>query len=70
MEEKYKTYVFNYPYKGQTWGFDIKATSPEDAQARLKALAWAEYDGELGLVIEVPMGNWLLKFWNWLTGRP
>jgi hypothetical protein len=69
MEEKYETYSFEYPYKGHKWGIDILATSPEDAQARFKALAWGEYVGGPGVQIYVPFGMTLLRFFNWLTRR-
>jgi hypothetical protein len=47
----FKTYLFSYRYKDAVWGFDLKAESPDDAQERLKALAWATYDGELVAII-------------------
>jgi hypothetical protein len=47
VSDQFKTYLFSYRYKNAIWGFDLKAESPEDAKERLKALAWATYNGEL-----------------------
>lgn len=52
-EPKYKTYLFEYPYRGDRWGFEIMATSPEDAEARFKALSLGQYSGELIHAVEV-----------------
>lgn len=53
-QEKFSTYLFSYYHKGARWAFDIQATSPEDAKARLAKIACAAYDGELKLTIPVP----------------
>jgi hypothetical protein len=68
-EPKYRTYLFEYPYKGDRWGFEIEATSPEDAEARFKALPWGEYKGVLVHSFDVPAGGLLLRLWRWLTGN-
>lgn len=65
----FKTYLFSYNYEGASWSFEIKAASPQDAQDRVKRLAYAIYDGEeiaripasLGWFVRiiVPLRNWL-----------
>jgi hypothetical protein len=52
--EKFQTYLFSYRHNGANWAFDIQATSPEDAKARLAKIARASYDGELKVSIPVP----------------
>ena len=54
MEDAFQDYLFEYRHDGGTWGLKVKARSPEDAQARLKALAWARYKGEVAATIRVP----------------
>lgn len=51
MGEKYETYLCEYRYKGEAWGFQIQATSQEDAEARLKAMGWAKVNGMVGFTI-------------------
>lgn len=54
MEDAFQDYLFEYPHDGGTWALKVKARSPEDAQARMKSLAWARYRGEVGATIPVP----------------
>jgi len=54
VDDAFQDYLFEYRHDGGTWGLKVKARSPEDAQARLKALAWARYKGEVGATIPVP----------------
>jgi hypothetical protein len=61
MTDGYKTYTCSYPHAGSRWSFDLKATSAEDAQARLDAIRdWGKLDGEVHLSIYVPdpRGPW------------
>lgn len=51
---KFRTYLFNYQHNGARWAFDIQATSPEDAKARLAKISNACFDGELMASIPVP----------------
>lgn len=54
----FKEYVVHYGYEGHQWGFVVKATSPEDAEARLKAIgAWGKVDGELVMTIPGGFGS-------------
>ncbi len=66
--EKYETYLCEYPYDGRRWMVDIKATSWDDARARVKALAWTELKGRSVMTVPVPMGDALHRFWKWLRG--
>jgi hypothetical protein len=50
----YNRYLFEYQYEGSEWGLEIIARSPEEAEKRLAALAWAKYKGEIAVRIPVP----------------
>ena len=64
--EEYKTYLFEYPYKGDRWGFEIKATSVEDAEARFKQIPWGKYSGELLFSTDVSDDGLIHRFMSWL----
>ena len=49
-------HLFRYRYEGREYAFDIPAASAAEAQDRLKALAWAKYDGELVASVPVEFG--------------
>lgn len=49
-----KTYLFSYPYERSEWVIEIKALNEQDARARVKALTFARYDGELVMKIGIP----------------
>lgn len=53
-EQALKPYLFEYKHDGATWGLKIDAESPQDAQARLKSLAWSQYKGEIMLTVSLP----------------
>lgn len=44
---KYATHLFSYRFQDKTYTVDIVAKDAAEAKERLKALAWAQYDGEL-----------------------
>lgn len=49
-----KTFLCEYKYEGDTWGFEITATSAEDAKARMRRIASnGQVVGELGGAIKV-----------------
>ncbi|MCT8268485.1 hypothetical protein NYQ83_14480 [Afifella sp. JA880] len=49
---EYATHLFSYRFQSRSYTVDIVAKDADEAKARLKALAWAEYDGVL--VARVP----------------
>lgn len=57
MEPEFKTYLCEYGYGGDRWCLELKAASREDAEARLKALAFARVEGEVVLSGKVPLGG-------------
>jgi hypothetical protein len=57
---KYNRYLFEYRFGDAEWGLQIVATSPAEAKERIKALAWANYRGEIAAVVPVP-GTGLIR---------
>lgn len=68
MSEKWNTYLFEYHHDGATWSIEIKASSEQDALARLDKLQDAKYLGVLQMKLRVEFGIFarLLCLWhNW-----
>lgn len=42
-----QTFLFEYRHEGADWGLTIQARDAADAQERIKALAWARYQGQV-----------------------
>ncbi|HWB46278.1 MAG TPA: hypothetical protein VG900_12615 [Hyphomicrobiaceae bacterium] len=53
----YTTHLFSYRFQGKTYTVDIVAKDEAEAKDRLKALAWAEYDGELVARMPAELGS-------------
>jgi len=50
----YQTHLFHYHHRGSVWGFEVKATSEDDAKARLAKISYARYDGILIATATIP----------------
>lgn len=62
---EFKTFLASYGIDGHQFGFEIQATSFEDAQRRLDAIkAWGRIDGELQFI--VPASGLFGRFLGWL----
>ena len=44
---KFKEYLFSYRFGGKNWTVSVFAASPDEAKEKIKAVAHAEYDGEI-----------------------
>ena len=44
---KFKEYLFSYRFGGKNWTVSVFAASPDEAKEKIKAVAHAEYDGDL-----------------------
>lgn len=64
-----KTFLCEYPFAGERWGFEIKADNEKEAQARLKALGWAELKGELMGKIPGSTPVWFIRLAVWLANK-
>jgi hypothetical protein len=63
---QFRPFSVSYRYDGKQWCFDIQATSHEDAEARVKALAWAKVDGEIMERIPAVTGaGWYARLRCW-----
>jgi hypothetical protein len=64
----FETYLFRYRYDGKEWGFEIKATSLDDAKARLSQMCFARYDGVLKYSIEMPeRQRWVKRLASYMS---
>jgi hypothetical protein len=59
-----RRFLFEYRLHGAEWCLEIVAASPEEARERVKALAWAQYRGEVFATIRVPSAP--VRFLMWL----
>ena len=57
-EQKY--YLCEYTYKHQKWSIELPANSWEDAEARLKRIAYGTVSGKVKAVLKINQ-NWLVK---------
>jgi len=65
LDTEYTTHLFSYRFGDARWSLEIKAKDASEARERLKALAWATYDGEL--VANIPLApRPVFRFWRWL----
>jgi hypothetical protein len=53
-DSAFKRYLFEYRHDGAEWAMEISARDLDDAKARLKALPWAKYQGEVFATVHVP----------------
>ena len=66
-DANFATHLFSYRFRDARWSLEIKAKNAEEAKERLKALAWATYDGEL--IANVPLTpRRFVRFFDWLRG--
>lgn len=68
MEEDFKTFICEYTFNGERWGLEIKATSLEEAEQRLRSLSQGRILGELAAKIPYQLG-WFAKLWVWVANR-
>ena len=67
MSERFKTYLVEYQFQGVQWGAEIKATSFDDAKARIEHMgAFGRIKGEQ--VAKIPAAGYpLVAAWVWLA---
>lgn len=60
-----KRFLFEYPFKGETYGFEIIAADDAEAGERIKALPWAQYKGEIfARIPAAPVAWWQRLFFR------
>jgi hypothetical protein len=67
VDDGYATHLFSYRFGDARWALEIKAKSADEAKERLKALAWAAYDGELKASIPLAPRR-AIRLFEWLRG--
>lgn len=73
--DKWWFYLYSYDWDGKTYGFEICARSKEEADARLKRLPLARYDGQAdgGPIQATPVSfAWIamMTWWRNLWVKP
>lgn len=63
-----KRFMFDYRFDGAEYSIDIFARSPAEAQAKLSALAFARYAGEVRTIIPIPSTGLFGRISRALTG--
>ena len=64
---KLKEYQFSYHFSGKKWAVNIFAASADEAKEKIKAVAHAEYDGEIMANIYIPVkAAWFQRFIAWI----
>lgn len=66
--KNYSRHLFEYRYANAHWGMEIVAASPTEAAERLKALAWAQYKGEVVAKVPVPGAGLIQRISQTLRG--
>lgn len=61
MSDDYKRYLFDYRHEGAEWSLEIRARDLDDAKARLAAIPWSQYRGEIETSGAIPLGGWLRR---------
>lgn len=56
-----KRFLFEYPYQGGEYALEIPAADEAEAKARLMAIPWARYKGEIA--VQIPVNP--LRWWRW-----
>lgn len=60
--DQFKRYLFEYRHEGAEWALEVRARDLNDAKARLAALPWSQYRGEIAASGSIPLGDKLLSW--------
>lgn len=71
MDKATREFLFNYRFGGAEWGISIFAADPAEAKEKIKAVAFARYEGELAMRIPAALGGFGLvpRLICWLRNR-
>jgi hypothetical protein len=68
MAEKWDSYQCEYQLDGATWGIQVLALSPEDAQRRLRAIGTSgDVRGQVMMNISVEADDYSSATWGWIA---
>ena len=69
MSGEHKDFLCEYPFKGDVWGFTIRAASHCEAEARVRALAHAVVRGESAGSLPGWVPAWVVSLICWWRNR-
>jgi hypothetical protein len=67
LEEKFSRYLVEYKFEGEAWCFELPARDRADAEARLRAMPWAQLLGEVMFSASMPeskLSRWISKLFR------
>lgn len=66
-----REFLFTYRFNGSEWGTSVFAKDAAQAQEKIKAMAFARYDGELKMRVPaaIPGAGIFVKLFVWLKSR-
>jgi len=67
LTESNKRYLFEYRHEGAEWALEIRARDLNDAKARLAAIPWSQFRGEIAASGSIPLGTGLSHLWRRIT---
>jgi hypothetical protein len=59
-----RRFLFEYPFCGETYGFEITANDATEAEQRVKAMPWAKYKGEIFATIPASPRSFCRWLWR------
>jgi hypothetical protein len=61
-----REFLFEYRFAGAEWAITIHAADAAEAREKVKAVAWAQYKGEVAATIPVPGGSLIRRLTTWM----
>lgn len=69
MSDASREFLFTYRFGDSEWSTTVFADSPAEAKEKVKAMAWARYDGEMVARVYIPGGGFTTRFATWWRGK-
>lgn len=60
LRDSQRRFLFEYRHDGAEWALELWARDLEDAKAKVRAIPWATYRGEIAVSGRIPNG-WISK---------
>lgn len=57
MADSHHRFLFEYRHEGAEWALEVRARDLDDAKARLRAIPWSKFKGEIVASGRIPDGG-------------